>query len=107
MTRVEKYRAYRKEILNSFYVEKKETKKVKSAEIASKITINRDAINDVSYDEVLEAYDELYDEKQIQNKKHHLNQYQKRQISFIIICVSIIILLLVAFIIVGILAFGG
>lgn len=106
MTRVEKYRLYRKEILNSFYVDEKETKKKKSSELVSKITVNRDATNNISYDEVLEAY-EIYDKNDIQNKKHRLNAYQKKQISFIIISVSIIILLLAALIIVGIFAFGG
>lgn len=107
MTRVEKYRAYRKEILNSFYVEKNDSKKEKSSELVSKIALTRDDSSKMSYKEVLDAY-KIYDnqdEKQVE--KQQMSEYQKRHLKFVFICVGIIIILLVALILVGIKLFGG
>jgi len=107
MTRVEKYREYRKEILNSFYVEKKDTKKTRASEKVSEATLNKDTTNNLSVEEVLEAY-ELYEEKEEAVKKNKtLSSYDKKRILFFAVSISIAVILVVALIIVGIFAFGG
>ena len=106
MSRVEKYREYRKEILNSFYSTKKETKKDIASKRVSNATMNKDTGNSLSYEEVLEAY-ELYDENQPVQEKKHLSAAKKRQLIFLIVGILISIALLVALIIVGIQIFGG
>ena len=107
MTRVEKYRLYRKEILNSFYTDDKETSKKKSAEFVSKKTLNRD-VSKMSYDDVLEAY-KIYDDgtEVVQKEQKRLNEYQKRHIIFVSVCIGLITLLLTGLILVGIKLFGG
>lgn len=104
MTRVEKYREYRKEILNSFYFDNKETKKSIASSKVSNATLNKDTAYDLSVDEVMEAY-ELYDEKQEANKKKNLSSYEKKRLLFIIIGAGVVTLLAAALIIVGIFAF--
>jgi len=107
MTRVEKYREYRKEILNSFYVEKKDTKKTRASEKVSEATLNKDTTNNLSVEEVLEAY-ELYEEKEEAVKMNKtLSSYDKKRILFFAVSISIAVILVVALIIVGIFAFGG
>ena len=107
MTRVEKYREYRKEILNSFYVEKSDTKKTRASERVSEATLNKDTTNNLSVEEVLEAY-ELYEEKEEAVKKSKtLSNYDKKRILFFAVSISIAVILVVALIIVGIFAFGG
>ena len=107
MTRVEKYREYRKEILNSFYVEKSDTKKTRASERVSEATLNKDTTNNLSVEEVLEAY-ELYEEKEEVSKKNNaLSKNEKKRILFFAITISIAVILVVALIIVGIFAFGG
>lgn len=104
MTRVEKFREYRKEILNSFYFDNKKTKKSIASSKVSNATLNKDTAYDLSVDEVMEAY-EVYDEKQESSKKKNLSSYEKKRLLFIIIGVGIAVLLLTALIIVGIFAF--
>lgn len=106
MTRVEKYREYRKEILNSFYSTKKETKKDITSKRVSSATMNKDTGNSLSVDEVLEAY-ELYETSEPADKKKHLSVAQKRQLMLLIIGVLISIGIIVALIIIGIQIFGG
>ena len=106
MTRVEKYREYRKEILNSFYNEKKVTKKSILSERVSNATLNTDTGNSLSYDDVLEAY-ELYEEKKEEPAKKTLSKVQKKQLLFLIIGILVVVALLVGLIIVGINVFGG
>lgn len=105
MTRVEKYREYRKEILNSFYFEKEDTKKARASKKVSDATLNKDTAYDLSVDEVMEAY-ELYEDKEESTKKKHiLTTYEKKQLLFLIGGIVLAVLLLVALIIVGIFAF--
>ena len=107
MTRVEKYREYRKEILNSFYADDEITKKKIASKRVSNATLNTDTGNSLSYQEVLEAYDELYDEKKDEPVKKTMSKAQKKQLLFVIIGILIVIALLVALIIIGINIFGG
>ena len=106
MTRVEKYREYRKEILNSFYFDKKETKKSIVSTKVSQATLNKDTANNLTVDEVMEAY-ELYDENTEKVQKKKMNNVQKKELLFFIIGAAVIIGLIVGLIIVGINAFGG
>lgn len=106
MTRVEKYREYRKEILNSFYFDKKETKKSIVSTKVSQATLNKDTANNLTVDEVMEAY-ELYDENTETVQKKKMNNVQKKELIFFIIGAVVIIGLIVGLIIVGINAFGG
>ena len=106
MTRVEKYREYRKEILNSFYFDNKETKKSITSKKVSEHTLNKDTANNLSVEEVLEAYD-LYDDKQEVSKKQHLSMAKRKELIFFLIGISIVVILIVALVIVGIFAFGG
>ncbi len=106
MTRVEKYREYRKEILNSFYFDKKETKKSIISNKVSQATLNKDTANNLSVDEVMEAY-ELYDETHEVTTKKKLNNVQKKELLFFIIGGVVIIGLIIGLIIVGINIFGG
>lgn len=107
MTRVEKYREYRKEILNSFYDDEVVTTKKQSSDLVHQVTANRDTVNNMSYDEVLEAY-RIYDQGEENTKrKKKISKSQRNYRTFLIICVSIIVVLIVALIIVGIKAFGG
>ena len=106
MTRVEKYREYRKEILNSFYNDKKVTKKSIASQRVSNATLNTDTGNSLSYDDVLEAY-ELYDEKVEVQEKKTLSKVQKKQLVFLIVGILIVLGLLAGLIIVGIKVFGG
>lgn len=106
MTRVEKYREYRKEILNSFYFDKKETKKSIVSTKVSQATLNKDTANNLTVDEVMEAY-ELYDENTETVQKKKMNNVQKKELLFFIIGAVVIIGLIVGLIIVGINAFGG
>ena len=107
MTRVEKYREYRKEILNSFYADKKVTKKKQSSDLVSRATLNQDATNSLSYDEVLEVY-QIYDKGDDETKKkNRLSKAQKHYRIFIIVCLTIIALLASGMVIVGIKLFGG
>lgn len=101
MTRVEKYREYRKEILNSFYHDEKETKKSIASKKVSKATINKDTTNSLSVDEVMEAY-ELYDDKEQIKTKKKLSSHQKKEIYFFVGGIVVIIILVVALIIIGI-----
>ena len=91
MTRVEKYREYRKQILNSFYNEKKNTTKEKSAELVSKATLNRDSNNSLSYDDVLEAY-RIYDDSSDETKVEKKRRLQKQYILFLIGGIAIALL---------------
>ena len=104
MTRVEKYREYRKEILNSFYFEKEDTKKARASKKVSDATLNKDTAYDLSVDEVMEAYT-LYEEKEETTKKKHLTAYEKKQLWFLIGGIALAVVLLTALIIVGIFAF--
>ena len=108
MTRVEKYREYRKEILNSFYNEKKNTKKEQSSELVSKATLNRDSNNSLSYDDVLEAY-RIYDNDTLEedNTRKKKAKLPKQYVIFLIGGISIAVLLVVALIVIGINLFGG
>lgn len=106
MTRVEKYREYRREIVNSFYVEKKETKKSIISERVSSHTMNKDTGNTLSVDEVLEAY-ELYDDKKEVKEKKHMSSAKKKELIFFLIGIGVAVILLTGLIIVGIHAFGG
>ena len=107
MTRVEKYREYRKEILNSFYVEKSDSNKTRVSEKVSEATLNKDTTNNLSVEEVLEAY-ELYEQKEDVSKKNNsLSKNDKKRILFFAITIFIAVVLVVALIIVGIFAFGG
>lgn len=106
MTRVEKYREYRKEILNSFYFDKKETKKSIVSTKVSQATLNKDTANNLTVDEVMEAY-ELYDENTETVQKKKMSNVQKKELLFFIIGAVVIIVLIVGLIIVGINAFGG
>ena len=108
MTRVEKYREYRKEILNSFYNEKKNTTKEKSAELVSKATLNRDSNNSLSYDDVLEAY-RIYDNDTLEedNSRKKKNRLTRQYVIFLMGGIAVAILLVVALIVIGINLFGG
>ncbi len=106
MTRVEKYREYRREILNSFYVDKKETKISITSNKVSSATMNKDTGNTLSVDEVLEAY-ELYDDKKETIEKKKLSTEKKKELLFFLIGIGVAVILLTSLIIVGILAFGG
>ena len=106
MTRVEKYREYRKEILNSFYHENKETKKSIASNKVSQATFYKDTSNSLSVDEVLDAYS-LYEAKEEKAKKTTLNKSKKKELLFFVITIGVAIILITALIIVGIYAFGG
>jgi len=106
MTRVEKYREYRKEILNSFYFENKETKKSITSKKVSDATLNKDTTNSLSYEEVLEAY-ELYETESKEVTKKKMSPAKKKELIFFIIGLGVIVILIVALVIVGIFAFGG
>lgn len=106
MTRVEKYREYRKEILNSFYTEKKNTTKEKSSELVSKVTLNRESGNSISYDDVLEAY-RIYDDSSTETKKEKKRRFEKQHRMFVLIGLGVIVALVVALVIIGINLFGG
>ena len=106
MTRVEKYREYRREILNSFYVDKKETKMSITSSKVSSATMNKDTGNTLSVDEVLEAY-ELYDDKKETIEKKKLSTEKKKELLFFLIGIGVAVILLTSLIIVGILAVGG
>lgn len=106
MTRVEKYREYRREILNSFYVDKKGTKISITSNKVSSATMNKDTGNTLSVDEVLEAY-ELYDDKKETIEKKKLSTEKKKELLFFLIGIGVAVILLTSLIIVGIFAFGG
>lgn len=106
MTRVEKYREYRKEILNSFYYEKKETKKSIVSSRVSQATLNKDTANNLTVEEVMEAY-ELYDESKPTEKKRTINNSQKKELLFFIVGIVVIIALIIGLVFVGINIFGG
>ena len=106
MTRVEKYREYRREIIASFYVEKKETKKSIASDRVSSATMNGQTGNSLSVDEVLEAY-ELYDDKKEVKEKKKLSTAKKKELIFFLIGIGVAVILLTSLIIVGIFAFGG
>lgn len=106
MTRVEKYREYRKEILNSFYHEKEESKKSIASSKVSQATFYKDTSNSLSVDEVLDAYS-LYEKKEENVKKVSLNKSKKKELLFFVIMIGVVIILITALIIVGIFAFGG
>ena len=106
MTRVEKYREYRKEILNSFYNEKKNTKKQQSSELVSKATLNRDSNNSLSYDDVLEAY-RIYDDSSTETKKEKTKRFKKQHRAFLFGGLAVILALAICLVIIGINLFGG
>lgn len=106
MTRVEKYREYRKEILNSFYYDKKETKKSIVSNKVSQATLNKDTANNLTVEEVMEAY-ELYDNNEDVVQKKKKNNINKKELIFFIVCIVVIIGLIIGLIIVGINVFGG
>ena len=106
MTRVEKYREYRKEIVNSFYFEEKTGKKSEVSKKISEATLNKDTTNSLSVDEVLDAY-EIYDEQGEVDKKKQLSKVQRKQLIKLLIAIGVVVVLVAAVIVVGILAFGG
>ena len=106
MTRVEKYREYRKEILNSFYFDNKETKKSIASDKVSKATYNKNTTNNLSVDEVMEAY-QLYDETHEAPQKKKLDNIRKKEIIFFALGIIVVLGIIAALIVVGINAFGG
>lgn len=106
MTRVEKYRKYRKEILASFYSSKEETKKSITSEKVSQATLNKDTANSMSVEQVLDAY-KLYEEEKPVEKKKQMNPTRKKELIFFLIGIAVVAILITALIIVGINAFGG
>ena len=107
MTRVEKYREYRKEILNSFYFDKKESKKSITSSKVSSATMNTDTGNSLSYEDVLNAYEIYEEEHPSKPTKRKMNAFEKKQLIFILVGSGVALLLIVALFIVGIYAFGG
>lgn len=105
MTRVEKYREYRKEILNSFYFKEKETKKSLTSKRVSEATLNKDTANSLSVEEVLDAY-QLYEEKDNVQKKKQLSHFQKKQLILLLIGIILIIAIIIALIVIGINIWG-
>ena len=105
MTRVEKYREYRKEILNSFYFEEKETKKSLTSKRVSEATLNKDTSNSLSVEEILDAY-QLYEEKETVQKKKQLSHFQKKQLILLLIGIILIIAIIIALIVIGINIWG-
>ena len=106
MTRVEKYREYRKEILNSFYSSKVETKKSLASDKVSSATLNKDTANSMSVEQVLEAY-KIYDDEQPVKTKKEMTPTKKKELAFFLIGIGVVAILITALVIVGVKAFGG
>ena len=94
----------KQEILNSFYVDKKETKKSLTSKKVSEATYNKDSTNPLSVDEVLEAY-KIYDEGNEVTKKQKMSSLQKKELLFFLLGALIIAILLTAVIVIGVLIF--
>lgn len=111
-SRVEKYKEYRQEIQNSFS-EKDLTTKKKTSDRVNKIlneqdqehALEKSSANSISYKELMGAY-ELYDKDKKEDVSPLINK-RRRQVRYIAFAGSVLLVLLIATIVVGVIAFGG
>lgn len=104
MSRVEKFKEYRQEIMN-LPDDQVVTKKQKSSERVEKIISKKESSRVLQFDDVLEGLDIYQVPEHLQER--HLSIYKRKLIFFYCVMFLVIIALVVGLVLTGLEAFGG